>query len=107
MDCDLILSVFTSCSSDLTFLTLKKSHDFIIKGLSKTIKFIQHHFPTRSFDCSAAEVSEVNFKHKSVCLPFIGRNISLPVDDDQTFSVVISKVQNEQGILLFVYWKLV
>ena len=31
----------------------------------------------------------------------------LPVADDQTFSVVISKVQNEQGILLFVHWKLV
>ena len=46
-------------------------------------------------------------RHSAVCLPFIGRNISLPVDDDQTFSVVISKVQNEQGILLFVHWKLV
>ena len=28
--------------------------------------------------------------------------------DDQTmFSFVVSKVQNEQGILLFVHWKLV
>ena len=26
--------------------------------------------------------------------------------DDQTFSVVVSKVQNEQGILWFVQWKL-
>ena len=33
--------------------------------------------------------------------------ISLPVADNQTFSVVISKVQNEQGILLFVHGKLV
>ena len=24
--------------------------------------------------------------------------------NDQTFSIVISKVQNEQGILLFVHW---
>ena len=46
-------------------------------------------------------------RHSAVCLPFIGTNISLPVDDDQTFSVVISKVQNEQRILLFVHWKLV
>ena len=37
MDRD-FLSVITSCSSDLTFLTLKKSHDFIIKGFLKTIK---------------------------------------------------------------------
>ena len=46
-------------------------------------------------------------RHSAVCLPFIGKNIFLPVDDDQTFSVVISKVQNEQGIFLFVHWKLV
>ena len=33
--------------------------------------------------------------------------ISLPVTDNQMFSVVISKVQNEQGVLLFVHGKLV
>ena len=26
--------------------------------------------------------------------------------DDQTFFIVVSKVQNEQGSLLFVHWKL-
>ena len=46
-------------------------------------------------------------RHSAVFLPFIGRNIFLPVADDQTFSVVISKVQNKQGIFLFVDWKLV
>ena len=30
----------------------------------------------------------------------------LPMADDQKFFVVVSKVQNEQGILLFVHWKL-
>ena len=44
---------------------------------------------------------------QTVCLPFIGGNIFLPVADDQMFSIVISKVQNEQGLLLFVHWKLV
>ena len=32
----------------------------------------------------------------------ISINIFLPMADNQTFSVVVSKVQNEQGILLFV-----
>jgi len=36
----------------------------------------------------------------------ISINIFLPMAHDQTFSVVVSKVQNEQGILLFVHWKL-
>ena len=53
-----------------------------------------------NFNCSAAEVTE------AVCLPSIGRNIFLHVADDQMFFVVISKVQNEQGILLFVHWNL-
>ena len=38
-----------------------------------------------------------------VCLPFTGGNIFLPMADNQTFSVFISKVQNDQGILLFVH----
>ena len=46
-------------------------------------------------------------RHSTVCLPFIDRNIFLPVADDPMFSVVISKVQNGQGIFLFVDWKLV
>ena len=41
-----------------------------------------------------------------VCLPFIGRNTFLPTANDQTFTVFVSKVQNEQGILLFIHWKL-
>ena len=41
-----------------------------------------------------------------VCLPFIGRNTFLPRANDQTFTVFISKVQNEQEILLFTHWKL-
>ena len=46
-------------------------------------------------------------RHSAIFLPFIGRNIFLPVADDQMFSVVISKVQNKQGIFLLVDWKLV
>ena len=46
-------------------------------------------------------------RHSAVCLPSIGRSIFLHVADDQTFSIVISKVQNEQRILLFVHGKLV
>ena len=44
-------------------------------------------------------------RHSAVCLPFIGGNMFLPMAVDQTFSIVV-KVQNEQGILLFVHWKL-
>ena len=38
-----------------------------------------------------------------VCLSFIGGNIFSAMADDQTFSVFVSKVQNEQWILLFVH----
>ena len=41
-----------------------------------------------------------------VCLPFIGGNSFSPTADNQTFSVFVSKVQNEQGILSFVHRKL-
>ena len=41
-----------------------------------------------------------------VCLPFISENIFLPLADDQTFSIIVSKVPNGQGILLFAHWKL-
>ena len=41
-----------------------------------------------------------------VCLPFIGGNSFSPTADNQTFSVFVSKVQNEQGILPFVHRKL-
>ena len=94
-------SVFTSRSSDLT---LKEKSWFIIKGFSKTIKlFIWHHFQTRKFNRSAAEVQDIS----AVCLPFISGNIFLPMADDQMmFPFVVSKVQKEQGILLFVHWKL-
>ena len=56
------LSVFTSCSSNQPFLMLKEKSWFIIRGFSKTIKFIWRHFQMRNFNCSAVEVTEVNFK---------------------------------------------
>ena len=56
--------------------------------------------------CSKSDRSEFQ-DISAVCLPFISGNIFLPMADDQTmFSFVVSKVQNEQGILLFVHWKL-
>ena len=64
----------------------------------------------RNFNCSVAEVTEANWHDidmSAACLPFISGNIFLPMNDDQTmFSFVISKEQNEQGILLFVHGKL-
>ena len=62
----------------------------------------------RNLNCSAAEVTVSEFQDISaVCLPFISGNIFLPMTNDQMmFSFVVSKVQNEQGILLFVHWKL-
>ena len=56
--------------------------------------------------CSKSDRSEFQ-DISAVCLPFISGNIFLPMADDQTmFSFVVSKVQNEQGMLLFVHWKL-
>ena len=56
--------------------------------------------------CSSSHRSEFQ-DISAVCLPFISGNIFLPMADDQTMcSFVISKVQNELGILLFVHWKL-
>ena len=49
-----IRQCWRSINSDLTFLGLK-GHDFIIKGFSKTIKFIRRHFQTRNFNCTATE----------------------------------------------------
>ena len=46
-------------------------------------------------------------KRISRVFTFCWQKYFLHVADDQTFSVVISKVQNKQGILLFVHWKLV
>ena len=64
----------------------------------------------RNFNCSVAEVTEANWDDidmSAACLPFISGNIFLPMNDDQTmFSFVISKEQNERGILLFVHGKL-
>ena len=45
-----------------------------IEGFSKTIKFIWHHCQTRNFSCTAAEVTEVNFKTSACLFTFYGRN---------------------------------
>ena len=53
-------------------------------------------------ECSRSHRSEFQ-NISAVCLPFISGNIFLPMADDQTmFSFVVSKVQNEQGILCLV-----
>ena len=45
-------------------------------------------------------------KQVLVCLPFMGGTMFLPMADDQTFSIFVSKVQNAQGIFPFVPQKL-
>ena len=47
-----------------------------------------------------AKVNSIPISH------VISINIFFPMADDQRFSVVVSKVQNKQGSLLFVHWKL-
>ena len=50
----------------------------------------------RNFNCTTAEVT---ISRQAACLfTFYGGNIFLPTADDQTFYVVISKVQNEQDV---------
>ena len=57
--------------------------------------------------CSGIHRSEFQGIVLFVYLLLVEIIISMPVADNQTFSVVISKVQNEQRILLFVHGKLV
>ena len=108
MDRD-FLSVFASCSSNLTFLTLKEKSWFYYRRVFKDY-WIIHLTPFSDkklqLFCSRSHRNEFQ-DISAVCLPFISGNIFLPMADDQTmFSFVVSKVQNEQGILLFVHWKL-
>ena len=84
------LHIFTSCNSQLTFLTLGPggggSHDFNIKGFLKTIKSIQWHFQMRNFNCIAAEVTRVNFKTSSFLVYLLLTEIFFrPTGDDNIF----------------------
>ena len=45
-------------------------------------------------------------RHRACLFTFYRWNIFLPTADDQKFSVIVSEVRNEKGILLFVHWKL-
>ena len=84
---------------------LKKNHDFDTESFSKSIKFIQDIFLTRNFNCNVAEVTEANFKTSACFFTFNSLKFMLMVDD-RAFYVFLSKVPNEQGIFLFVHWKL-
>ena len=84
---------------------LGKNHDFDAESFSKAIKFIRDIFLTRNFNCNAVEVTEVNFK-TSVCFFTFNSLKFMPTVDDRAFYVFLSKVPNEQGIFLFVHWKL-
>ena len=59
---------------------------------SKTIKFICH---------------SASHRNSAACLPFIGKNIFVPMANDQinVFHCRF-KVQNKHGILLSVHWNL-
>ena len=55
--------------------------------------------------CSGSHRSKYQDKCLFVCL-LSAEILFLPMANDQTFPVFVSKVQNEQGILLFIHWKL-
>ena len=105
-DCD-FLSDFTSCGSDLMSVMLKGKTWFYYQRF-----FEDYYIPLTPFSDDKLQLLSSG-SHRSefqdivlVCLPFISGNIFLPMADDQTFSIIVSKVPNEQGILLFVHWKL-
>ena len=52
------------------------------------------------------ELSECTISVHSKIEMFTFYGQKLPTADDQTFYIFVSKVQNEQGILLFVHQKL-
>ena len=57
-----------------------------------------------SIICTTAEVTEAN--SKCFFLLFIGRKVFAYSAGDQESYLFIAEAQNEQGVLLFVYWKL-
>ena len=65
----------------------------ILLVFSKTVKYIQCHFQMRNSNCSAAEVTEENFKIWCCVFTFLlsAEFFLLPMADNQTFSVVVSK----------------
>lgn len=85
---------------------LGKNHDFDTESFSKSIKFIRDIFLTGNFNCNAAEVTEVNFKTGACLFTFINSLKFIPTLNDHAFYVFLSKAPNEEGIFLFVHWKL-
>ena len=62
-------------------------------------------FRQETLSITTAEVTEVNFKRLFVY--FLSADIFCPEPTiNLMFYLFISKAQNEQGILLFVHWKL-
>ena len=105
-DCD-FLSVFTSCGSDLTYLTLKGKTWFYYQRFFEDYYIHLMPFSDEKLQLLSSGSHRSEFQDTVlVCLPFISGNIFLPMADDQTFSIIVSKVPNEQGILLFAHWKL-
>ena len=104
MDRD-FLSVFASCSSNLTFLTLKEKSWYYYRRVFKDY-WIIHLTPFSDkklqLFCSRSHRNEFQ-DISAVCLPFISGNIFLPMADDKMMcSFVVSKVQKEQGIIFVV-----
>ena len=102
--------------NQLVFQRIATFYQFLLHAVATLLSKVFQRLLNYSFDtisdkklqlfCSRSHRSEFQ-DISAVCLPFISGNIFLPMADDQTmFSFVVSKVQNEQGILLFVHWKL-
>ena len=84
-DCD-FLSVFSSCGSDLSFLTLKEKSWFYYWRFVEDYYIHLTPFSDEKLQlfCSGSYRSEFQ-DIVLVCLPFISGNIFLPVADDQKF----------------------
>ena len=101
------LSVFTSCGSDLTFPTLKGKIWFYYQWFFEDYYIHLTPFSDEKLQLLSRGSHRSEFQDiVLVCLPFVSGNIFLPMADDQRFSIIVSKVPNEQGILLFAHWKL-
>ena len=60
------------------------------------------------WETTGVEVTEANFKTSACLCTFYRHKYFLPLADNRTFYIFISQlVQNKQGILLLVDWKLV
>ena len=99
------LHIFTSCNSHLTFLTLVGGGGAIII-LSKVLNSFNDIFRWETSTSVQRKSQKGNLRQILFLFTFYQWKYFSGLWEMTTFSIFISKMQNEQGILLFIHRKL-